>query len=217
MMRGGQTFERITLKDTLLGAAFYWLAMIGLRLLALIYVIAWALITGRGAGWLILAAVVLTLQSVRIHSVAPPSYEIAFDSEKYAEHRKAVSVAVFVGAALCALHLLDVWPALYWQWGDGRVWWMLPSESGALPHLVTWARFVFVAVSAWVIWTPSKLLDWTLRTEQTHPKQREMTVAQADPESLLGPDGLPYAKARKGFDGAPAVVISNKANEGGTL
>ena len=210
-LRGGQTFERITLKDTILGALLFWAAMLALRLAAVGYVVAWALVTGRGAGWIVLVLVILTLQDVRVDSVVPLSYSISFDSAKYLKHRRSYTVALLAGAALCALHLVDVWPAIHWEWGDGQAWWVAGRWSGALSPLWTWLRVIFIAGSAWVIWSPSLLLNWVLKTEQVYPKARETTYAQGDPESILDPHGRPYVRAARGQQPGIQVIPSGSA------
>lgn len=212
-VRGSNTFERITLLSTLLGAFLFWLAMLALRVLALGYSVGWAILTGRGAGWIILA---LAGGACLRLSRTDGGVRVWIDREYTREHRTALNVALIAGCVLCAAHLSGVWPSLGWQWGDGRVWWIMPGSSGALSPLLSWLRFLCIGASAWVIWTPSQLLNWTLRTEQVHPKLRETPFAQGDPESVPGPDGKPYARARRGEPVTPSIV-TNRPQDGGAL
>ena len=197
IMRGGSTFERITLRDTFIGALIYWASQIALRLLLLAYMVIWAIVTGQAAGWLILGYLALYTQDLTVTSLLPPVYALRWAKDKLHAHRQAVRLALIGGCALCIAQLVGVWPALRWEFGDGRVWWMTANRSGSLSHLLTWLRFLFIGASLWVVWSPSLLLNWVFQIEQTHPKARETTFAQADPASVERPDGTPYARQAK--------------------
>ena len=196
-IRGGSTFEKITLRDTFLGALIYWAGQIVLRILLLVYMVAWAIITGRAAGWLILGLLALYAQDLTITSLRPPVYALRWATDKLRTHRQAALLALICGCTLCIAHLTDMWPSLWWDFGGGRMWWMTATMSGSLSPLLTWVRFLFVGASLWVVWSPSLLLNWVFQIEQTHPKARETTFAQADPASVPGADGQPYAQQAK--------------------
>ena len=199
-IRGGSTFERITLKDTVIGALIYWIGMLALRILMLGYAVIWAIITGRGAGWLILAFLAFYTQELTVTSLIPPAYTLRWAKDKLQRHKRALQGALIAACVLCIAHLVGVWPGLWWEFGDGRLWWSTATRSGSLIPLLTWLRFLFIGASLWVVWSPSLLLNWVFQIEQTHPKVRETTYAQADPASIVGPDGEPYARqARRGI------------------
>mgnify|MGYP001171031526 CR=1 FL=1 len=198
-IRGGSTFERITLRDTFICALIYWASQIVLRLMLLSYMVVWAVVTGQAAGWLILGMLALYSQDLTVTRIVPPTYTLRWATERLQAHRQAVRLALIAGCALCIAQLVGVWPRLAWEFGDGRVWWMTANRSGSLAPLLTWLRFLFIGASLWVVWSPSMLLNWVFEIEQTHPKARETTFAQADPASVTGPDGKPYAaQARRG-------------------
>ena len=196
-IRGGSTFEKITLRDTFLGALIFWAGQIVLRLLLLAYMVIWALVTGQAAGYLILGLVALYTQDLTVTSLLPPVYALRWAKDRLHQHRQAVRLALIAGSALCIAHLFGVWPGLRWEFGDGRVWWITENRSASLAPLLTWLRFLFIGASLWVVWSPSLLLNWVFQIEQTHPKARETTFAQADPASVTGPSGEPYAAQAK--------------------
>ena len=197
---GAISTERITLPDTWKGGLIFTAGMVGLRLLSLVWLVAWVLAVGQGAGYLVIGCVLLLMNELDVRRVFPPEYTLSWDANRYRKYRRETKLALVVGMVLVLaerltnMEVLQAWPRIYWEVIDGVLHFYGQTWGFPVSPLMLWMRWLFVVASAWVLWQPGKWLHWMFKIELLKPKARETGYAQADPSSVDGPDGEPYAQ-----------------------
>ena len=199
MFNTRQTFEKITLKDSLIGALAWAGLMLALRLVALLLVGLWMLMVGPWGGVVLLALVAVALQRLSLAQTAQPDgtltwgYSLSFHQARWQQHREMWLWLLVAGALFSALMLADVWLGMRWLTEEGHTYLFIGTWMWQVPPLVVWGRWLFVVAMPWVCADPLTLLYWTARTEQRTPKAREVGFAAASIDSVPDERGQPLA------------------------
>ncbi len=213
MMRGGfgqpgpRTYQKISLKDQILG----------------IEVPFWILIVRRMLGWFVIFGMILMAGEQLPTWIAISVGVCQWDEKRTRTNKrrdsKMIPVALITAVILCAFASFGYWPTLLqWQrvgygwayrvaWGanwSGWFWGNLAVDTGWLQ--MEWGvaviRVVSTVIVPLIVWMPGKLADWALGMEIFSPTWREsMRSAVIDPASMPMPDGhQPRALTRKQAD-----------------
>lgn len=191
---GNVTTEKITWVSTLMGALAFTGAQMALRAIAIGLVMAMALLVGRGTGPILWGAVLLEAISVDLRRLWPP--EITVRARLVKKRRRRHLLLLTAAACLfTAAWIFNLWPALWWAVGDGRLWLATARASRSLPPLLLWLRVAMILGFPWAVTRPGVNLDWVLDIETRWPKAREVGFTPADIASPAVRD--PRARLRR--------------------
>jgi len=190
--RGG-TFERVTLRDTFLGALLMWVGAVGVRVFAIALLVLCAVLFGRAFGFLGLGFSVFSLFLKRAEKFPyfTPRHLKNLSLEKQNTYALAIGLSVILSLA-ALLNIVNGFrslPALRWGMYELEFWWITDTASGRLPVFLTWLRWAFLLAAPWVFIEPTRWLAWVFKWEQLMPKFRETMFKPANPESIPLPDG----------------------------
>ena len=210
--------------------------MLGLRLLALVLLVAWMLLVGRWGGVALLALVGVVLQRLTVAQTAQSDgtlrwgYSLSFHQTRWQQHREMWLWLLLAGALFTALTVTDNWLFVRWFIGGASGWLLLGRWRIALPRAAVWWRWLAIVALPWICYDPLTLLYWTARTEQRTPKAREAPFGAADIASVPDERGQPLAQSRTAathasqdtepeFEGVypPTPVASRLVDDGNLL
>lgn len=209
-----QSHEEITWQGQIASILALTETQIALRLLCWIIIpIAWAILTGRMAGPILILAAWVIAADPRLDSLAP-RFEVMVRTGKLKRERanKAV-VAFFLGLALTILWLTGYWPGISWELGSGRLWLIWATGSDGFGPLWLWLRFAVIVAVPLLIIEPLQATDWALAIEKLWPKAREAQSANFSPGSKA------VRKARHGMrldpttSGGGSVTVTQQQQE----
>ena len=176
------TSERISWWSTLLGTAAFVGAQIGVRLLALALGVLVVLGIGRGTGPLLMIAVVYEVLNIEVRRWWPPEIQMRGRLLKK-KRRTHVKIMAALAVLLTVAALFQLWPALWWEVGDGRLWVALKNRSFSLGPFWLWVRLLLIVGIPWACTRGFVNFDWAMDIETRWPKAREVGFGQADIES----------------------------------
>lgn len=185
----GMTFQRITLRDTILGIVLPGVFMIGARLLMVLLAFLLLLAIGRQAAGVISTTIAFYLMKCAI-----------LDGKVNTESVKPIGISLAVSTALIFIETMGYWPSgiLDWQWSELRMMWS--SLGGAFvpaTAAVVIVRLFALIIVPLVVWSPARYVDWAFGIEIVWPIARETRFAQADPESIPGPRDMGVRASRQ--------------------
>lgn len=186
---GGMTFQRITLRDTILGIVLPGLFMIGARMLMVTLAFFLVLAIGRQAGGIISATVAATLGAYTLVGRAVNN-----------QNAKTMGVSLLIAIMLMFVETMGYWPShiVDWQWSELRMLWSpLGGEFISATPLVLIVRLFSFVVVPLVVWSPARFVDWAFGIEIVWPIARETRFAQADPGSIPGPSDMAIKASRQ--------------------
>ncbi len=179
MMMRPQTTEEITWQGTIKSILALTLVQALLRLfVGVVLFISWVLLTGRGAGPLLVGAAAIVATGLRMRSFIPPEPRVK-TGKLSAERANTAVITGLLGIVLIGLWLTGYWPQLWWELGERRLWVAWATGSCSVPVIWLWIRLSLIVTIPWSTIRPFKDTDWALAIERMWPKAREVQFGQA--------------------------------------
>jgi len=205
------TMETITWEGTIKSILSLGIVQVLLRLfVSVVLLIAWVLLTGRGAGPILIGASIIIATGLRVRSFVPLEPHIK-TGKVTNERAKTAIVTGMLGITLVVLWATGYWPQLWWELGEGRLWVAWATGSRSVPVIWLWIRGALIVASPWAVIQPFKNVDWALAIETLWSKAREAQFTQADIESPAVRRPRAGKRIRHNTTQAPAAVIQQAA------